>query len=235
MALDGLPAKLCTYFPEITIAPTPPKERAVARTNSLESFFDPATRGRSGVRIEHGKPVIHLERVDAQVSAIDVLREFGCAVELVTTPLLTRLGKEAGRVVSSESRSLVLSRRGTPGYFLETAGFKAQDHSRAYVNRHAALLQSLAIALLTRTDLRFVLLDVLLAAREDPTMLKLLSALAFGSNVDFRDRRELEDYAGLYWRLVAGRDEHYCNIHQVNDAASYYARQLRLHVRSLAN
>ena len=233
VALDDLPKRLCTFLPEVRIEPMRPGERVAPKVVSLEDLLEPRPRGRSGTRFRDGEPHIHLESIDGQVNVVDLLREFGCVVERVTTHLLTMMRGQSELTMRGNGRSFRFTRQATPGHFLETAGFKFPDHSREYVNRHAAVLQSLAIALLTRTDPRFVFLDVLEGARDDAMMLKLLSALAYRSNVDFRDRRELEDYASLYWSLVPGENEYYCNIHQVNDAASYYARRLRSHVRAL--
>ncbi len=193
----------------------------------------PRPKGRSGIHFRRGKPIIYLECTEGHVNAVDVLREFGCMVEMVTTQLLSIMRGQSELTMRGNGRHFSFSRQVTPGHFLETAGFKSPDHSRQYVNLHAAALQSLALALLTRTDPRFVFLDILESAREDAMMLKLLSALAYRSNIDLQDRKELEDYASLYWSLAPGEGEYYCNIHQVNDAASYYARQLRSNVRAI--
>jgi hypothetical protein len=232
--IGELPARLLGFFPDVRLIPMKPGEAMAPNVISFEDLIQPRHQGRSGTRLSNGKAEIHLEVTGGQVDAVDLLREFGCVVEMVTTRLLNLMRGQADLQVRGKGRSFRFSRQVTPGHFLESAGFKSPDHSREYVNRHAAVLQSLAIALLTGTDPRYVFVDVLEAAREDAMMLKLLSALSWRSNIDFRDRRELEDYASLYWKLVPGESEYYCNIHQVNDAASYYARQLRAHVRALA-
>ena len=232
--LDGLPARLLEYFPDVRLVTIGKGEAISPKVVSFEELLQPRHQGRSGTRLSQGQAHVHLECVAGEVSAVDLLREFGCVVEMVTARLLSMMRGQSDLVMRGRHRVLEFNRQVTPGHYLETAGFKFPDHSREYVNRHAAALQSLALALLTRTDPRYVFLDVLEAAREDAQMLKLLSALAFRSNIDFRERKELEDYANLYWKLVPGQHEYYCNVHQVNDAASYYARQLRAHVRDLA-
>lgn len=231
--LDVLPARLLAYFPDVRLVPLQAGAGLAPNVISFEDLIQPRPTGRSGTRFREGRVEVHLQVVDGDVDIVDLLREFGCVVEMVTTRLLALMHGQADLEVRGKNRRFRFSRQVTPGSFLETAGFKLPDHSREYVNRHAAALQALALALLTDTDPRYVFLDVLEAAREDAMMMKLLSALAFRSNIDFRDRKELQDYAHLYWKLVAGDNEYYCNVHQVNDAAAYYARQLRAHVRSL--
>ena len=234
VTLDDLPKRLVDYFPDVRLIPLVKGEAIAPKVISFEDLLQPRHQGGSGTRLSQGHAQVHLECVEGHVSVVDLLREFGCVVEMVTGRLLSMMRGQSDLVMRGRHRILEFNRQVTPGHYLETAGFKFPDHSREYVNRHAAALQSLALALLTRTDPRYVFIDVLEAARDDAQMLKLLSALAFRSNIDFRDRKELEDYANLYWRLVPGPNEYYCNVHQVNDAASYYARQLRAHVRALA-
>lgn len=234
VAIESLPRTLLGYFPDVRIETMKAGEAIARHVIAFEDLVKPRPAGRSGTQFREGKVSIHLECVEGQVNAVDVLREFGCMVEMVTTSLLSVMRGQSDLTMRGNGRHLSFSRQVTPGFFLETAGFKFPDHSRGYVNRHAAALQSLAIALLMRTDPRWVFLDLLEASRDDAMMLKLLSALAYRSSIDFRDRKELEQYAHTYWRLVPGEAEYYCNVHQVNEAAAYYARQLRSNVRSLA-
>lgn len=235
----GLPKQLATFFPDVVLEFKKPGETVAATVVSLDRYSSSEARGRSGVRFREGKVCIHLEVTDGMTNAADVLREFGCMVEMVTSKLLSVIRGQAeitvrGRDSRGRPREVQLSRSGTPAHILEAAGFNFQDTDRGYVNRHAAALHSLGLAFLTRTDPQLVFADILECAKTDALMDKLFTALARRSSVDFSDRKELEAYANDYWSLSAEEDSYYSNIQQVNSLGTYFAQRLRDNVRNLA-
>ena len=235
----GLAKDLRAYFAEVVVEFKRPGETSPATVVSLERYSTSEAWGRSGVRFREGKVAIHVEAREGFVNGADLLREFGCMVEMVTSKLLSVIRDQAqitvrGRDAAGRPRELQFERRRTPAYILESAGFKFQDTERGYVNRHAAILHSLGLAFLTRSDPRLVFIDVLECAKDDPLMMKILTALAYRSSIDFSDRKELEQYANDYWRLSLEDDSYYSNIQQVNDLGTYYAGHLRDNVRNLA-
>jgi hypothetical protein len=198
------------------------------------------------VRWMGGKANIWLECVSDQVNLVDVLREYGVVIESATTSLLSMMRGTKSITFELEPRNgkpakrLEFSRKDTPGFYLESAGFKHQDHTRVYVNRHAATLQSLALALILDLDPRMVFIDVLEGATEQDNALtfKLLSALAYKSGMDMKDddaRKELSEYARIYCPLevMTKEDNFYWNVQQVNRMAAYFASLLKFNARSL--
>ena len=230
-------ATLAKYFPDCTFETRAPGKSPGPTVISFESLVNEDHRSQqsSGVRIVGGQPNIWVEEIDGRVNLVAVLREAGAMIEVETGRLLGMMKGQSELMPKSGKRKLTFTRRVTPGHFLASAGYISQDASREYINSHAAVLQSLSLALLFKMDPRLVFIDVFERAREDALMFTILGAMASRSGVDFTDRKELSEYAATYFELVTGEDVYYPNLHQVNALASYFAQHLRLNKRLSAS
>jgi len=232
---------LAKYFPDCTFETRPPGKQMGASVISFESLVKDEHRHSqtSGVRMISGRSHVWVEEMEGKVNMVSVLREAGAMIEVETDRLLSMMRGKSQLVIPCNNKTYTFKRENTPGNYLKASGLVNHDATREYINGHAAVLQSLALALLLKLDPRLVFLDVFERSRNDPLMFSILCALASKSGVDFTDRRELSSYAAEYFELiekadVEGADVFQPNLQQVNELAAYFGRFIRLFLRQSA-
>lgn len=209
-------------------------------SNLLAFSRDPdaihAEEPNSGMRMLGSRPCVWYRQLDGYVDGVDLIREVGAIIERMHTNWLSIClaeGRKSFAEVDFGKGPVKVTREDAVAYHLDRAGLRMKDGERDLIHGYAAVLQSVAAAILLKIDVRWAFLDIVYRSRIDGKMHQISEALARRGGINWKDRAELDDYADTNFRLYYGPDDgFYRNVYEIAQLAKYFARHLNLNIRT---